>query len=485
MTSTGNAQPESPVLVLFRKDLRVADNRALAAAADTGLPVIPVFIFDQSRGVRAQGAASLWWLHNSLEALGGRLKALGAPLLLRRGPMREVVEQLVDDSGATHIFWNRRYDPAEAKVDAEMKAALRERGLVAESFDGALLHEPSKLKTGGGGPYKVYSPFWRALVASGEPRGPVDAPTSLKPFQGKLRSDRLADWKLLPKHPDWAGGMPQFWEPGEAGAQKRLKAFLGGALDGYGEGRDLPGIDGTSRLSPHLAHGEITPFQIFAALGRKGIDAPARDIEKFRMELGWREFCYHLLFHNPDLASSNFNRDFDALHWRTDAKALHAWQRGRTGYPIVDAGMRQLWATGWMHNRVRMIVASFLIKHLMIDWRHGETWFWDTLVDADAANNPASWQWVAGSGADAAPYFRIFNPILQGEKFDPDGDYVRRWIPELDRMPKRFVHRPWEAPVAQLREAGVKLGESYPVPLVDHDRARGRALQAYQSMRGT
>lgn len=485
MTRTGNAQPESPVLVLFRKDLRVADNRALAAAADTGLPVVPVFILDQSRNVRARGAASLWWLHNSLEALGDRLKALGAPLLLRRGSMREVVEQLVNDSGASHIFWNRRYDPAEATVDAAMKAALRERGLVAESFDGDLLHEPSKVKTGAGGPYKVYSPFWRALFASGEPRGPVDTPKSLKPFGGKLTSERLADWKLLPKQPDWAGGMREAWQPGEEGAHKRLMLFLGGALDGYGEGRDLPGIDGTSRLSPHLAHGEITPFQIFAALGRKGIDAPARDIEKFRMEIGWREFCYHLLFHNPDLASTNFNRDFDALHWRGDARIEHAWQRGETGYPIVDAGMRQLWTTGWMHNRVRMIVASFLIKHLMIDWRHGEKWFWDTLVDADAANNPASWQWVAGSGADAAPYFRIFNPILQGEKFDPDGNYVRRWVPELAKMPRRFIHRPWEAPAGDLREAGVKLGESYPVPLVDHDRARGRALQAYQSMRGT
>jgi len=476
---------DKPVLVLFRHDLRVADNRALSAAADSGRPVIPVFIFDQiSPGIRPLGGARRWWLHHSLEALSDSLAGLGAPLVLRHGPQKEIVDNLVTATGATAVYWNRRYDPPASAIDAAMKAALRAREIDAQSFDGQLLHEPTQVKTGAGGPYRVYTPFWKALASGAEPRPPVDAPKSLRRFERTVKGDRLADWKLLPTSPDWAGGLRDAWKPGEADAHRRLQAFLRGPLDGYGDGRDFPADATTSGLSPHLAHGEITPFQIFAALQARAVKAPAADVEKFRKEIVWREFCYHLLVHHPDLAIRNFNSDFDAFEWEADPTAFGRWTAGQTGYPIVDAGLRELWATGVMHNRVRMIAASFLIKDLLIDWRNGERWFWDTLVDAEPASNPANWQWVAGSGADASPYFRIFNPVLQGEKFDPNGDYVRRWVPELGKLPAKWLHRPFEAPKDVLAAAGVKLGQTYPVPVVEHGAARGRAMRSYEAIKG-
>ena len=481
MTTSKNA--EAPVLLLFRRDLRLADNRALSAAAATGRPVVPLFILDEgAKGMRASGAASRWWLHHSLVELGKQLHSFGASLVLRKGRTGTVVDEVVGKIGADTVLWNRRYDPAEVAVDSDLKASLRGRGVRAESFDGFLLHEPSLLKTGAGGPYKVYTPFWRALAKEVDPRDPVDRPGHLRAFEPALASDRLDDWGLLPTRPDWAVGLRAEWAPGEDGAHKLLAKFVGGALDGYGLGRDLPGIVGTSKLSPHLAHGEITPFQIWKALRSKRVDASSGDVETFRKEIVWREFCYHLLFHNPDLARENFQGRFDDFPWDSDRRLVRAWQRGLTGYPIVDAGMRELWRTGWMHNRVRMIAASFLIKHLLTDWRKGEEWFWDTLVDADPANNPANWQWVAGSGADASPYFRIFNPILQGEKFDPEGNYVRFHVPELERLPGKYIHRPWKAPEAILSAAGVKLGADYPVPVIDHQSARRRALDAYKSI---
>ncbi|MBX3532100.1 MAG: deoxyribodipyrimidine photo-lyase [Rhizobiaceae bacterium] len=460
-----------PVLVLFRHDLRVADNRALSAAAATGKPVLPVFLLDEQAG-RAPGAARRWWLHHSLVALGESLAALGTPLVLRRGPTSRIVTELVEATGADLVMWNRRYEPSAVETDRALKSWLTTIGIAAESFDGQLLHEPWTVKTAAGEPYKVFSAFWRAANAGPEPRAAVDAPKSLCCMPDAPPSERLDDWRLLPQRPDWAGGLRAAWEPGEEGAQKRLAEFIGG-LAGYAAGRDLPARDATSRLSPHLAHGEITPFQIVQTL--REMDAPAVDKSKFLAELGWREFSWHLLFHFPDLASQNFQPAFDAMGWRDAPGALVAWQQGRTGYPLVDAGMRQLWTTGWMHNRVRMVAASFLTKHLLIDWRAGERWFWDTLVDADAANNPASWQWVAGSGADAAPYFRIFNPLLQGERFDPDARYVREHVAELAAIP----------PAEILRAGGdVKLAAGYPVALIDHPFARQRALAAYHSMRG-
>lgn len=475
---------ERPILVLLRKDLRLADNGALSAAVETGRPVLPVFLMPgHDKGVRPPGAAYRWWLRHSLEAFGKALHERGSALVLRNGVTHTVVRELVKETDADAIFWNRRYDPAEAGVDARLKHDLREDGLVARSFDGQLLHEPSLLQTKTGGFYKVYTPFWRALSGSGDPRDPIDAPSSLHPYGGRVQSETLTALLPLPTKPDWAGGLRDSWTPGEVGAHAALQRFLEDGLKGYGENRDRPDVAGTSRLSPHLAHGEITPFQILAALRGATGRSRSEDAVKFHKEVVWREFCYHLLFHNPRLATDNFQPAFDSFPWRRDQKAVTAWQRGLTGHPIVDAGMRELWQTGVMHNRVRMIAASFLIKHLMIDWRTGEQWFWDTLVDADCANNPANWQWVAGSGADASPYFRIFNPVLQGEKFDPEGDYVRRFVPELARMPPSHIHRPWEAPDEALEKAGVTLGKTYPKPIIELDTGRDRALSAYKALR--
>ncbi|MCO5070213.1 MAG: DNA photolyase family protein [Rhizobiaceae bacterium] len=472
---------KAPAIVLFRRDLRVADNRALSAAVSCDKPLICLFIMDEAR---PGGGASRWWLHHSLSHLQDTLLEIGGNLVIRRGGSADVVDEVISDTGADAVYWNRRYHPAEASADAAMKTGLRGRGLVAESFDGMLLHEPSRLKTSTGGFYKVYTPFWKALANEPEPRDPVDAPTRIQSGGHKLLSLSLNDLDLLPSKPDWSGGLVDSWKPGEGGAQAALKAFLAEHLKGYSDSRDVPGEMGTSRLSPHLAFGEITPFQVVAALSAsKAASKATGDAVKFRKELVWREFCHHLLFHNPNLHDENFRSEFDGFPWQDDPNSLRKWQRGLTGYPIVDAGMRQLWQTGWMHNRVRMVVASFLIKHLGIDWRQGERWFWDTLVDGDAASNPANWQWVAGTGADAAPYFRIFNPILQGEKFDSGGDYVRQYVPELAALPDRYLHRPWEAPDDVLRESEVTLGETYPRPIVDHRAARERALGALDELR--
>ncbi|MCF3641864.1 DNA photolyase family protein [Rhizobium sp. TRM95111] len=483
--TSGKTTDERPTLVLYRNDLRIADNGALAAAADRRRPVIAAYILDkESEGMRPPGGAFRWWLHRSLVTLGKDLADLGIVLVLRRGPMRAAVEALVSESDADAVFWNRRYEPVAVEADMDMKRNLRNRGLHAESFAGQLLHEPHRLKTGAGAFYKVFTPFWNALHAGPEPRDPIDRPRKLPGYAGRLETEALDDLLPLPARPDWAGGLRETWTPGEAGATALLSEFLAEGLHGYAEGRDLPGEAFTSRLSPHLAHGEITPFQVLAALKTHAGEADGADVLTFRKEIAWREFCYHLLFHNPRLHTDNFQSAFDAFPWRSDKAALRAWRRGTTGYPMVDAGMRELWQTGTMHNRVRMIAASFLTKHLLIDWRQGELWFWDRLVDADLASNPANWQWVAGCGADAASYFRIFNPVTQGEKFDGGGAYVRRFVPELAELPDKYLHRPWEAPAAVLTKAGVRLGETYPGPIVDHAKARQRALAAYASAKG-
>ncbi|WP_027062499.1 cryptochrome/photolyase family protein [Mesorhizobium loti] len=471
---------DAPILVLFRNDLRVRDNRALSAAAATGRPVVPLFILDEEVELaRRKGGASRWWLHHSLYALARDIEALGARLILRQGATETIVAEAISATKAASVFWNRRYAPADIETDKSMMAKLRKDGFVAESFDGFLLHEPSRLRTQAGEFYKVFTPFYRKL-AELDHRHPVDAPDKLGGWNGKLHSDPLGAFGLLPKKPDWSGGLAERWQPGEQGALQRLKTFIEDRLDSYAEGRDFPGEDATSCLSPHLAHGEITPFQIMGAVSHKH----SGDAETFRKELAWREFSYHLLFNLPKIHRENIREEFNAFKWRGAAAELKAWQDGLTGYPIVDAGLRELWQTGYMHNRVRMIAASFLIKDLLIDWREGEEWFWDTLVDADAANNPASWQWVAGSGADAAPYFRIFNPVMQGEKFDPKGSYVRQFVPELAKLPDKYLHRPWEAPADIMRQSGLTLGRDYPRPIVDHAMARDRALAAYRTARG-
>ena len=471
----------APVIVWFRQDLRVADNPALHHAVESCRPVLPVYIRDElTPNVRPLGAAQNWWLHHALVTLTDRLRELGARLLLRSGAAADVLDALIEETQAEAVYWNRRYDPHGRDADAAIKSSMTEREIEAVSFAGHLMHEPAKVETKAGGFFKVYTPFWRAFSAGAPPREPYPAPDAIKGYGGNLPSEDLVEWGFLPTAPDWSTGFSE-WTPGEAGAQARLGVFVDKHLDGYVTGRDAPGRDVTSKLSPHLRFGDVSPHQVWARIDQVSDDVPPDDEETFRKELVWREFNHHLLFHYGALEDDNVQKKFDAFPWRYDETELKAWQKGRTGYPIVDAGMRQLWQTGWMHNRVRMITGSFLVKHLLHDWREGERWFWDCLVDGDPANNPGNWQWVAGTGADASPYFRIFNPMTQGSKFDPDGDYVRRWVPEIANLPTEHVHVPWEAPPAVLRKAGVKLGETYPKPIVDHKFARQRALDALQT----
>lgn len=479
-----------PALLWFRDDLRLSDNPALRAAIEHG-PLICLYIFDTSPDRRPLGGAARWWLSRSLNALSGAISAKGGELLILRGDPAELLPRLVREADIGYVAWSRRYDGAAITLDKALKATLTEADVTVESFKANLLDEPWEVETKAGGPFKVFTPYWRAVRERGEPATPLPAPRELSKakLSAALRKQVLtiADLALEPTAPDWAGGLREAWAPGEAGAQERLSAFLDEAIEGYREGRDRPDRLSTSRLSPHLRFGEISPRQIWhaakAALETGETPGSAADVEKFFSELGWREFSYHLLFHNPDLATVNFDRRFDAMAWQTDETGLTAWRKGLTGYPVVDAGLRELWQTGWMHNRVRMIAASFLIKHLLTDWRAGEAWFWDTLVDADPANNPASWQWVAGSGADAAPYFRIFNPVTQGEKFDPKGVYVRRFVPELAELGDKFIHRPWDAPASELKQAGIVLGRDYAKPIIALDFGRRRALDAFAALR--
>lgn len=474
----------APAVVWFRQDLRLADNPALAAACQGDRPVTALYVLDEAgEGDWPLGGASRWWLHHSLAALDAALRERGGRLVLRRGEAASVLSEVARETRAGSVFWNRRYEPAAVARDTAVKAALQAEGVAARSFNAALLFEPWTIRTGAGEPYRVFTPFWRACLQAPAPPAPAAAPARIAAPAVEARSEVLADWRLTPGAPDWAGGLRAAWTPGEAAAQARLEAFLQGALDGYGQDRDRPDRPGTSRLSPHLHFGEIGPRQVWAAV--QALGGGTADAQKFLQELGWREFCHHLLFHVPTLPQASFREAFDAFPWADDPAGLDAWRRGRTGYPVVDAGLRELWTTGWMHNRVRMIAASFLVKHLLQDWRAGQAWFWDTLVDADLANNAASWQWVAGSGADAAPYFRIFNPVLQGEKFDPDGAYVRRWVPELAALPAAWIHKPWAAPAQVLERAGVRLGAAYPRPVVDHAAARERALAAFAGLKAS
>ncbi len=478
----------APTLVWFRQDLRLTDNPALSAAAEPGAPVVPVYVLDDATPGRwAPGGAARWWLHHSLAALAGGLERLGTRLVLRRGRAEDVLPALAEETGAARIVWNRCYEPWAIARDTRLKTALKDRGHHADSFNAALLFEPWTVQTKAGEPFKVYTPFWKACRARADIGSPLPAPQRLPAPHAWPAGDALDDWNLLPTTPDWAGGLRETWRPGEAGAHDRLAAFLDARLGRYKDDRNRPDRDGTSSLSPHLHRGEIGPRQVWAAVQHRldagdltGREAQA---ETFLKELVWREFSYHLLYHFPHLPEAPLNERFSDFPWAEDRHRLEVWQKGRTGYPIVDAGMRQLWHTGWMHNRVRMIVASFLVKDLLQPWQAGEAWFWDTLVDADLANNSASWQWVAGCGADAAPYFRVFNPILQGRKFDPDGDYVRRWVPELRGLAADHIHEPWAAPAAALADAGVRLGDTYPEPMIDHKAARREALSAFEQVK--
>ena len=478
---------EAPCIVWFRDDLRLSDHPALHAAAATGRPVICLYVLDQTSqqgGARAIGGAARWWLAQSLRALQKSLAALDVPLLLRKGPAARIIPDIARESRADAVFWNAVAQAPAQAIERDLAAALHDRGITAHAFAGDLLVAPQEIRTKEGRGLRVFTPFWRRVQAMGAPPAPLPAPRRW--LAGPtLTGETVESLGLEPTQPDWAGGLRETWTPGESAARHRLEDFLTTGLGGYTHDRDRPDRDGTSGLSPHLRFGEISPRQVWHAAHFSAAERPARagDADKFLSELGWREFCRHLLFDVPDLATRNLQPSFDAFPWRRDETALEAWQRGQTGYPIVDAGMRQLWHTGVMHNRVRMVVASFLVKHLLIDWREGEKWFWDTLVDADAGSNPANWQWVAGSGADAAPYFRVFNPVLQGEKFDPDGTYVSHWVPEVAQLPKNLIHRPWEATPQELTRAGITLGQTYPHPIIDHRKGRERALKAYEKVR--
>ena len=447
----------SPSIVWLRDDLRVSDNPALCAALDRGEPVIVVFVLDDdSPEIRPLGAASRWWLHHSLTALGAETESLGSRLILRRGAARAVIPALVAETNAGAVFWNRRYG-ANRAIDADLKSSLTESGVTVQSFTANLLHDPWSHQTQGGQPFKVFTPFWKAYLNQHSPRLPWDAPASIPAPATRPASDDLAEWALLPTR-DWADAFPTHWTPGEAGAHERLNDFLANGLELYHR-RDEPGVPSTSHLSPHLRFGEISPYQVWHQTKLAAGPALDKNADRFLSEVGWREFSYHQLFMNPDISTRNLKPEWDAFPWKPVSQArLRAWKQGRTGIGLVDAGMRELWVSGTMHNRVRMVAASFLIKNLGIDWRIGEQWFWDTLVDADEASNPASWQWVAGSGYDAAPYFRVFNPELQAEKFDGDAVYRHTWIPE------------WGT-------------SSYPQPIINLATSRTEALAAYEAMR--
>lgn len=473
----------SSAIVWFRSDLRLADNPALQAAVQRGGAIVPVFIHaPEEEAPWPPGGASRWWLHQSLQELDTALRARGSRLVIRRGPTLETLRSLAKDTGAAAVFWNRRYEPAVNARDAKVNEALHGDGVKAESFNAALLHEPWTIQNQSGKPFQVFTPFWKHCLNQSEPAEPLPAPGKIPVTAKWPKSLALAELELEPKI-KWAEGMRAAWQPGEAGALGNLRTFLTQSFDDYPEQRNRPDLPGTSRLSPHLHFGEISPRQIWHGLKniarKRGLTMAAWRDSQFLAEVGWREFAHHLLFHFPHTPAEPLRTQFKKFPWRENASWLRAWQQGRTGYPIVDAGMRELWATGWMHNRVRMIVASFLVKDLLLSWTAGAAWFWDTLVDADLAQNTLGWQWTAGCGTDAAPYYRVFNPVSQGEKFDSRGGYVRHWCPELARLPDAWLHRPWETPVEILACADVRIGRDYPEPIINHAMAREMALETF------
>jgi len=467
----------SATIVWYRQDLRVHDQPALAAAARAGGPVVPVYVWaPEEAGEWAPGAASRWWLHGSLASLGGELGARGARLTLRQGTAATALAALAREAGAARVVCSRAYEPWALRQEEAVRRALAGARVAFEALPGRLLWEPVAVRGRSGAPLRVFTPFHRACLALGEPEAPLPPPQRLPAPAEWPAGEPLEALGLLPRVP-WDAGLRAEWRPGRAGAAARLAALSPERLTRYPAERDFPAAEATSRLSPHLHFGEVSPREVWHAAGAAGAAG-----EAFRRQLAWREFAHHLLAHFPHTPTEPLRPEFAAFRWEDDPAGLEAWRRGQTGFPLVDAGLRQLWATGWMHNRVRMVVASFLVKDLLLPWQEGARWFWDTLVDADLANNTLGWQWTAGCGADAAPYFRVFNPVTQGEKFDPTGEYVRRWVPELAGLPTRLLHRPWTASASDLTAAGVRLGATYPHPVVDHAFARARALAALQRL---
>lgn len=469
-------------ILWFRNDLRLEDNPALTQAVLHGGGIIPLYIWSpEEEGRWPPGAASKWWLHHSLNSLNQELLKHGAKLIVRSGKSLDVLREVIHETNAQTLFWNRRYEPSIIERDSLIKSELTADGIEVRSFNGSLLYEPWTILNKQGKPFQVFTPFWKACLQQGQPAEPVPAPKKFPPLAKNIPSTGLDSLELMPKI-HWDAGLEKAWKPGAPHALKALKSFMQSKVEQYHEMRDRPDIEGVSHLSPYLHFGEISPRTVWhAILQHQRLDQ--KGVECYLRQLGWREFAHHLLYHFPHTPEHPLRKEFSAFPWKYDNEHLKTWHKGNTGYPFVDAGMRQLWKTGWMHNRVRMVVGSFLVKDLLLSWTEGAKWFWDTLVDADLANNTLGWQWVGGCGADAAPYFRIFNPVSQGEKFDPEGLYVREWVPELSRLPDKWIHRPWEAPDAILQNAGVALGKTYPKPIVDHDIARKEALEAFKRRR--
>lgn len=465
----------------LRNDLRLSDNPTLCAAAQTYKICFAYIHSPEEEGLWKTGGASNWWLHKSIEQFEQSIgEKYGARLLILKGTAEEVLPKLAKKIKAEAVYFSNRYEPWGRKQEEAVIAVFDDMKLSVHRFDSACLFPPQKVVTALGQPYKVFTPFWRNVSEHHTRSIKIErAPVELELSDNLPDGIKLAELKLLPTI-DWAGGIEKAWTPGEMGARENLKTFIRGPVDNYLKGRNLPSENLVSRLSPHLHFGEISPRVVWQTVAqhRAAHSNAEGDCEQYLKELAWREFAIHLLYHFPHTQDKPLRENFERFPWVKDNAGLEAWQKGKTGFPIVDAGMRQLWATGWMHNRVRMIVASFLVKDLRINWLEGAQWFWDTLVDADLASNTLGWQWTAGCGADAAPYFRIFNPFLQGEKFDPDGDYVRRWVPELKKLPAQYIHQPSAAPPAVLKTAGVELGKTYPKPIVDHSQARRHALSA-------
>lgn len=483
---------QKPTLVWFRNNLRTYDNAVLKAAIERGSPIIPIYFLETKRDSRRshrseifvhfpQGASRLW-LYHSLNSFQQELSKLGSRLVLLEGDPFKVFERVIRETGSGALYWDRSYEPYGRKRDEVLGQHLKRRGVFCASFNDTLLFDPSKILTREGTPFKVFTAFWNHCSGLTESEQPIQMPRPLPVPSHWPKSKRLEDLGLRVQAA-WSEKIESFWQPGCEGAQKSWHKFLKNKLKNYSYYRNEPSIQGTSRLSPYLHFGEISArsiwYEVNQSMSRYRKAGIFREAEAFLRQIVWREFAYYLLYHFPKTVDQSLKKEFKKFKWRKDVALFHAWQKGQTGYPIVDAGMRELWATGWMHNRVRMIVASFLVKDLLQSWQEGARWFWDTLVDADLANNTFGWQWTAGCGADAAPYFRIFNPVLQGEKFDSAGNYVRRWIPELSKVPKRFIHQPWNAPSEVLIKAGVRFGRDYPERIVDHDQARKRALFAY------